>query len=264
MAHQDDRAQLDINELAGDSPQPLVTAKDVAMGPILFFMLAFGAVVGIAFPWVISGMVDWQPSQDTVFRLTCVVAGLSVGGFAYGVARFTLYRTNRHLARLAAFDPLTGLVNQRYFFQLLRGELTRSMRRRSTTSIIIADLDHFKRINDVHGHLKGPAALAKTGAALMETVRTYDVACRIGGEEFAVILPDTDRAGAYAVAERIRGAVATITDPELPPVTVSLGVAVFPEDADTLKELVTRADDAMYAAKAAGRNTTCTWDPAHR
>jgi diguanylate cyclase (GGDEF)-like protein len=231
------------------------------MGPILFFMLAFGAAVGVAFPWVISGMVDWQPGQELAFRLTCVVAGLSVGGFAYGVARFTLYRTNRHLAHLAVFDPLTGLVNQRYFFQLLRAELTRCMRQGSTTSIIVADLDHFKRINDAHGHLVGNEVLAKTGAALLETVRTYDVACRIGGEEFAVILPDTDRAGAYAVAERIRGAVATQTDLELPSVTVSLGVAVFPEDAQTLKELVTRADDAMYAAKAAGRNTTCTWIP---
>ncbi|MHB8869822.1 MAG: GGDEF domain-containing protein [Thermoleophilia bacterium] len=263
VLREDVRERLEVAGLTHRPPQHVVTGRDVDMGWILAFMLAFGLIVGITFPWVIASTIDWKPGQEPVFRLACVIAGLSVGGFAYGVARFTLYRTNRHLAHLAVFDPLTGLVNQRYFFHLLRGELARSVRRQSTASLIIADLDHFKRTNDEHGHMVGNEVLAKIGATLLDTIRTYDSACRIGGEEFAVILPDTDKEGAYVLAERIRAAVATITDLELPPVTVSLGIAVFPEDADTLKELVTRADDAMYAAKEAGRNTTRTWDPTH-
>ncbi len=125
--------------------------------------------------------------------------------------------------------------------------------------MIIADLDHFKQVNDAHGHLVGNAVLAEVGRTIMESVRAYDVGCRIGGEEFAVILPDTGLSGAWVVAERMRTAVSTITEQALPPVTISLGIAVFPEDANTLQELVRKADDAMYAAKDAGRNTTMAW-----
>ncbi|MBU2602003.1 MAG: GGDEF domain-containing protein [Actinobacteria bacterium] len=238
---------------------PVVTSKDVAMGWILFYMLAFGALVGLTFPWVVADMLEWKPDQEPLFRLACVVAGVSVGGFAYGVARFTLYRANRHLAHLAVFDALTGLANQRYFFQLLRAEISRAGRQDATTTLIIADLDHFKHINDAHGHPVGNAVLAEVGRTILECVRAYDVGCRIGGEEFAVILPDTGLSGAWVVAERIRIAVSTITSQTLPPVTISVGIAVFPEDADTLQELVRKADDAMYAAKDAGRNTTMAW-----
>ncbi len=96
-------------------------------------MVAFGALVGgLTFPWVVTDMMQWKPGQEYLFRLACVVAGLSVGGFAYEVARFTLYRANRHLAHLAVFDPLTGLANQRCFFQLLRAEISRATRQGAT------------------------------------------------------------------------------------------------------------------------------------
>ncbi len=243
----------------------MVTGKDVAMGWIFFYMLAFGAFVGLTFPWAVADMFAWKPGQEYLFRLACVASGMSVGGFAYGVARLTLYRANRHLKHLAVFDALTGLANQRHFYQLMRAEISRASRHGATTSLIICDLDHFKHINDAHGHLVGNAVLAEVGRTILESIRAYDAGCRIGGEEFAVILPDTDLSGAWVVAERIRTSVSIITKRELPPVTITVGISVFPEDAATLQELVRKADDAMYAAKDAGRNTTMAWrDSPHR
>lgn len=236
-----------------------LTSHDLAMGWILAAMIAFGIAVGFVFPTVVASFVDVRPSGEATFRVACIGAGLCVGGFAYGVARFTLFRANRRLTRLAAYDGLTGLFNQRQFARSLGAELLRAQRNGQPVSLIITDLDHFKRVNDTHGHTTGDDVLAAVARDVVASVRPFDVACRIGGEEFAVILPQTGRAEGREVAERIRSRVALTDHEGLPSVTISCGVATYPDDASAIRELTTRADDAMYAAKAAGRNAARSW-----
>lgn len=239
----------------------LLTGRDLRMGRILAAMAAFGALVGVVYPFVVSPLVTPQPGREAAFRAACIVAGLLVGGFAYGVARFTLYRANLVLAGLAAYDDLTGLFNQRQFPRSLSAELQRADRNGEPVSLVIADLDCFKHVNDTHGHPVGDAVLAAVAADIAASVRPFDVACRLGGEEFAVILPQTGKEEALAVAERIRSRVAHADRGDLPEVTISCGVATYPDDARSPRTLAKRADDAMYAAKAAGRNAVRAWRP---
>ena len=229
------------------------------MRGISALMLLFGVLVGVTFPVVVSGTLVWQPGGESTFRIACLMAGLLVGGFAFGVARFTLFQANRRLARLAALDPLTNLVNQCHFVHVLDSELRRGLREKAPVSLVIVDLDNFKDVNDDHGHMVGDAVLVSVAKSVREAIRPYDVACRIGGEEFAVILPGATADEATTVADRIRQAVAESTVPGFPAVTASLGVARFPDDATTVELLVKRADDAMYVAKRAGRDSVAVW-----
>jgi diguanylate cyclase (GGDEF)-like protein len=233
--------------------------QDVAMGWILAAMIAFGVAVGFAFPYLVAPLVTPRAGEDDVFRLACVLAGFCVGGFAYGVARFTLYRANRRLACLAAYDGLTGLLNQRQFARALNAELQRAQRSGEQTTLIIGDLDHFKLVNDEHGHTVGDDVLAAVSAEVAHCLRPYDLACRIGGEELAIILPRTSKDEGLDIAERIRVRVETRAGDGLPAVTMSCGVAGYPDDASAARELTRRADDAMYEAKAAGRNAVRAW-----
>ncbi len=154
--------------------------------------------------------------------------------------------------RMATTDGLTGVTNRAAFDDLLSAELGRAARQRDDTSLLLLDIDHFKRLNDEHGHLLGDEVLRLVGATLRRVCREYDTAARYGGEEFAVILPATGREEAFEVAERLRKAIA-----EMPTglgVTASLGVASFPLDAADAEALVRAADDALYSSKRNGRN----------
>ena len=125
----------------------------------------------------------------------------------------------------------------------------------SPLAAVMLDLDHFKQINDVYGHEKGDEALAAVGAALRDTLRESDFVGRYGGEEFLLLLPDTDRAGATVVAETIRAAIEVIKVPGVErAVTASLGIAVTPDDAGDPIKLIRNADKALFTAKARGRN----------
>ena len=236
-----------------------VTSEDVAMRQILVAMVAFGLLVGLLFPAVVAHTLVLRPGGERWFRAACLGAGLLVGGFAYGIARITLYRTNRRLAQLATLDTVTGLANQRRFISFLGTELSRGRRLGHPVSLVIADLDHFKTINDTYGHLVGNQALASVARALRAEIRPYDLASRVGGEEFAVVLPATTKDKAAEIADRLRIAIAGSDDGRLPSVTVSLGVATFPEDADGINLLIKRADDAMYEAKRLGRDAVALW-----
>ena len=164
--------------------------------------------------------------------------------------------------RSARTDTLTGLANRRVFHETLDGEIRRGRRYRWPVTVLMLDLDHFKDVNDSHGHMLGDLVLERVGGTVRHAVRDADVACRFGGEEFAVILPETAREGGYAVAERIRRRVEQAfqgrpVDGHDISMTISAGLAIFPEDGLHADELVARADEALYGAKHAGRNRVC-------
>ena len=158
---------------------------------------------------------------------------------------------------LATHDSLTGLLNRREIDRLLDQECARATRYGHTLALLLLDLDHFKAVNDTYGHPAGDAALQEVAAAVRRVVRASDWAARFGGEEFALLAPETEERAALQLAERLR---ATIAAQPLPAtgtaLTVSLGVALFPADATTPDGLVAAADRALYAAKQDGRNRT--------
>jgi diguanylate cyclase (GGDEF)-like protein len=167
-----------------------------------------------------------------------------------------LRSATRDLYRLATTDELTGLANRRHFLLRLVDEVARAMRYPQPTALALLDLDHFKRINDTHGHAAGDAVLQVAAGLCREVLRDVDSIGRIGGEEFAVLMPGTDLAGARIVCERLRLAVeqAQVETPSgtVRP-TISIGVAERrPEEDSAL--LLLRADNALYRAKQNGRN----------
>ena len=155
-------------------------------------------------------------------------------------------------------EPLTGLFNRRYLEEAMARELSRCARRKLPLSLLILDLDRFKAFNDVHGHAGGDALLSGFGKLLQELSRGEDIACRYGGEEFTLIMPETESETAMQRAEAIRSAVENMRmrhlGAELPKVTVSIGVAAFPGDGEAPEELLRAADEALYRAKRNGRN----------
>lgn len=160
----------------------------------------------------------------------------------------------------ATIDPLTGCHNRRGFDEILQREMSRAKRYSRPLSVVLLDIDHFKRINDDLGHEAGDVALQRIGRTLRHAFRTTDGACRYGGEEFALIFPETEKEEAAILAEKMR-----VTIEALPPtadvpraMTASFGVAASPEDAGTPTELIRAADRALYRAKASGRNRVKT------
>lgn len=169
-----------------------------------------------------------------------------------------LIKAREKLREKACHDPLTGLWNHEEIFRILGRELARAERLGGPLSVIMADLDHFKKVNDTHGHMAGDAVLRLTAGRMLSVIRDYDAIGRYGGEEFLIVLPDTDRAGALALAERLRLIMACdcIDIPEgMIPITISLGVATYHTGNQCdVNSLVRRADIALYGAKEKGRN----------
>jgi diguanylate cyclase (GGDEF)-like protein len=155
----------------------------------------------------------------------------------------------------AATDGLTGLPNKRAVTDALKRTFAQAAMTRVPLALLLLDLDHFKQVNDQYGHAAGDQVLASVGAALRSVVRAQDFAGRNGGEEFAILLPETEIAAALGIAERVRATIAELTLPGTDvPVTVSVGVACFPNHAGTLERLEQLADAALYVAKLQGRN----------
>jgi diguanylate cyclase (GGDEF)-like protein len=169
-----------------------------------------------------------------------------------------LGETLEALRRLATRDQLTGLLNRREFDRILEEERERALRFGHTLALIMVDIDHFKAVNDAHGHPVGDVVLREVARHLGAQVRTVDRVARFGGEEFGIILMHTDRAAAMEVAVRVCSTIARApiqAGASLAlKITVSAGVAVLPGDAANEVELVSAADKALYAAKAGGRN----------
>jgi two-component system, cell cycle response regulator len=185
------------------------------------------------------------------------------------IASELLYRTwldaflaNQRLAEHAATDPLTGLSNRRHIEPQLEGETARALRHRATFSILMADLDHFKQVNDTYGHDTGDEVLREVARRLRSLLRTEDRSARWGGEEFLVLLTDTDAEQAAKVAEKIRQGIADEPiefNGHRIPITISIGVAGHAGENDPL-EIIRRADQALYRAKDEGRNRVCVDD----
>ncbi len=169
------------------------------------------------------------------------------------VARLRERESQGELERLSVTDALTGLYNRRHLMGTLANEVQRSRRLRRTFSVLLADVDHFKRYNDTHGHLAGDAALVKTAEILRKMTRAVDSVARYGGEEFVVMLLETTIATAAIVAERIRARVAA-EEFGGGRMTITIGAAEYPTHGDTPEELIAGADRAMYLAKGAGRD----------
>jgi diguanylate cyclase (GGDEF)-like protein len=182
-----------------------------------------------------------------------------------------LMHVNERLSQLALTDELTGLYNYRYFMRRLEEEVSRLHRVGRGLALLFADIDHFKLVNDTHGHAVGDTVLRHVAAVLRASIegdgvvvhlRRSDVVARYGGEEFAILLPECHKDGATLVAERIRrrieDAPAQLDDGTTVGVTVSLGVACVPDHGEQADQLLAAADRALYLAKEGGRNRTVT------
>ena len=171
------------------------------------------------------------------------------------------------LCELSSRDPLTGLANRRHFELMLAGEVDRVARAGEPALVLMIDIDHFKKVNDAHGHPAGDEVLKHVAHTLQDCIRPMDTVARFGGEEFAMILPNCPPSFAQAVAERIRIRVQSMTIPISPSdtvrVTVSLGGAFAPQWVRSSALLwVERADQQLYRAKSEGRNRACLEQPA--
>ncbi len=176
-----------------------------------------------------------------------------------------LKRSNELLLELSNTDHLTGLFNRRFLMECLDKEVQRAGRKDGQLALLMLDIDHFKRINDTHGHLQGDVVLQKVALHIQKELRSYDIAARYGGEEFVAVLPDTSMKEAFNVADRIRLSVQSMRfagSLSNERVTVSVGVAIFPSPCfNDIDDLLRAADESLYRAKEQGRNRVIVSDP---
>ena len=200
-----------------------------------------------------AALVLWV---EPVLRVGVFIAVLAIVGFVTAVVvvlREQVLALVLRLRTLASHDSLTGALNRGAFEQRLDAELARASRNRTDLSLVIFDVDHFKRLNDSFGHAAGDAALRAIGDIVATGMRRSDVFGRLGGEEFGLLLPDTGIAGAAAVADKLRLNLAAPTTGRQP-LTVSFGVAEVHAGASSARAMFDDADRALYAAKRAGRD----------
>lgn len=225
--------------------------KHFAAAPLLADREAIGLIVADA-----GGKpMRFSPEQLTMLEMFASQAALAINNAL----------KYQNMVDRAQRDSLTRLYNHGHFQEVLKSEIDRAERYGNVVSLVMLDIDHFKKFNDVYGHQTGDKVLRQTALLLNSLVRVSDIAARYGGEEFAVLLPQTPYQAARETAERLRDGVArkaTVTGPggEKLSVTASFGVATFPLHAKTAAELVSLADESLYLAKDRGRNRVCGAD----
>jgi diguanylate cyclase (GGDEF)-like protein len=189
------------------------------------------------------------PPAESVWLLQAYVAVMSIAGIAFATTVDERRRAEARLHELATTDPLTGLVNYRRLLEALRLEIARSRRTGRPFALLLVDMDGLKTINDRFGHLAGSRAICRVADQLRRSTRETDVVARFGGDEFAVVLPESSDAGGHAVLARVSGELTR--DAASPALSVSGGHAVFPRDGDSPTLLLRAADRELYAAKHA-------------
>ena len=239
-----------VESLYGPLPYLWVTVYVFWFFPLQFALVHLGSIAA-AFAAVIA--VE-DPSFSPVAGWLVTIGTLLVTGVLIAVVRTRAAGLVASLTDAAHHDPLTGLQNRRGFEELFDSELERARRSNSIFSLIVGDLDRFKRVNDAQGHGAGDEALRRVAEALRETKRSFDSAARVGGEEFAILAPDTDEHGAYILAERMRAEIEQAFRNASVPLTVSFGIVSFPLHGQTADGLLQTGDQALYAAKRLGRN----------
>jgi diguanylate cyclase (GGDEF)-like protein len=197
--------------------------------------------------------IEWKRKNGTILKARLCGRGVfdergEFAGYEIIAVDITEQRAlEEHLRRQVLSDSLTGLANHRRLFEVLHAEISRSKRTGREFSLLLLDLDGLKKINDRYGHLAGSRALCRLGQILADCCRSIDTAARQGGDEFALVLPETGVAAATMVAKRICDLLAK--DAEEPALSVSVGVAGYPKDGETIGTLLYEADRALYAMK---------------
>jgi diguanylate cyclase (GGDEF)-like protein len=227
-----------------------------------FWLLIIGALTLVELLTLAASLLVFRAARPELLLIA-----LPVGAITAGILSFTVMRVIRHLRmqqlsleRYATVDELTGSPNRRVFLERLESEVDRCARLGTRLSVVFVDIDHFKRINDDHGHQVGDAVLKGIFARLEESLRAYDFVGRYGGDEFVMALPGNDAEGGAAVAERLRESVQESAVGKVSEVTISLGVAQL-ERGMTAEGLLRNADMALYRAKNGGRNKTIMYPP---
>jgi diguanylate cyclase len=244
-------AMLSMSALAAGGPRLLARGAAALFGACAASALLFG-----------FELKDGTSTAEVLGSLPMLLAyPMTLGIVSYRLAR-QAHQHNKVLSAISRTDGLSGLLNRRSWEDAVSAEFQRSRRGGHTATLLMLDLDRFKRINDRHGHPAGDDVIRRVAAVLRETLREHDVPGRYGGEEFGVILPETASEGARVIAERLR---ARIEDCALPlgiRCTVSIGAAERRPDDSGYAEWISRADRALYAAKANGRNRIEVLEPA--
>lgn len=182
-----------------------------------------------------------------------------VAGILFGIYPQRVALLLERVRRLSVTDYLTGINNRRYFFERFKEDLARAIRYRRTLPVLMLDIDHFKHYNDLHGHQQGDALLVELTGLLSRSIRRPDYIARYGGEEFVIVAPESGKQSAEQMAEKLRALVEGhfFSRQESQPggnLTASIGAASYPEDGQTVDELVSKSDAALYIAKDLGRN----------
>jgi diguanylate cyclase (GGDEF)-like protein/putative nucleotidyltransferase with HDIG domain len=225
-----------------------------AVSLALLTMLSYTAVV-VGFRATGAVPTDTDANED-IPALVLMAGTLGVAGVFIVLLRERVGRLIRQLSDAASIDPLTGLLNRRGFHRAIEAEVAESARSGKPFSLLVGDCDFFRHMNDRLGHHAGDETLVAVGWMLEEERRRVDVAARIAGEQFALILPDTDHQAAFVIAERLRTRIAAAFAAQPVSLTMSFGAATYPVDALSDEALLRAADDALYAAKAGGRDRT--------
>lgn len=217
--------------------------------------LALAAVASLGYLIALTaGRVD-PLGPTTIATVSINLTALILLAYVAMVIAREQRRARDAAIRLSTVDPLTGLFNRTFFFAAVEREIARSARSGRGFCLLMMDLDELKAVNDRHGHFIGDRVLRGVGEVIAEGVRRIDIAARYGGDEFVVLLPETEVTGAYVLAEKIRMGIADLSVPGTEVrSSMSVGVVSFPDDGRTSDELMISADQAMYSSKHAGKN----------
>ncbi len=200
-------------------------------------------------------LIDWFDGRRVKHSIAVDIGALKDAQNELSEAYILLALKSVELEKASITDSLTGLFNRRRLDEAFAHELDRAQRYARPVSLIIADVDHFKSVNDIHGHQVGDEVLRAIAGLLRQGVRAVDIVGRWGGEEFLIICPDTDLEGALALAEKLRASIEEAPFPAIGASSSSFGVAQY-RDGESFKDTVARADTALYRAKVNGRNRT--------